>query len=111
MHIVLGTCHHDCPDSCGWQVTVNDEGVTRIGNDNLLDIEGGIRGGPRSVGREQLGHVRLGGALLATVVLGGRLVADEIGGAEYHRNYRNCNCGGFNCYTNCNCDCNCNCNC
>ena len=39
------------------------------------------------------------------------LAADEIGGAEYHRNYRNCNCGGFNCYTNCNCDCNCNCNC
>ena len=23
---VLGTCHHDCPDSCGWQVTV-DGGV------------------------------------------------------------------------------------
>jgi anaerobic selenocysteine-containing dehydrogenase len=22
--IVLGTCHHDCPDSCGWQVTVED---------------------------------------------------------------------------------------
>ena len=21
---VLGTCHHDCPDSCGWQVTVRD---------------------------------------------------------------------------------------
>ena len=21
-HIVNGTCHHDCPDSCGWQVTV-----------------------------------------------------------------------------------------
>jgi anaerobic selenocysteine-containing dehydrogenase len=20
--IVLGTCHHDCPDSCGWEVTV-----------------------------------------------------------------------------------------
>ena len=20
--LVLGTCHHDCPDSCGWQVTV-----------------------------------------------------------------------------------------
>ncbi len=20
-HLVLGTCHHDCPDSCGWQVT------------------------------------------------------------------------------------------
>ena len=26
MRIVLGTCHHDCPDSCGWEVTV-DEGV------------------------------------------------------------------------------------
>lgn len=25
MRIVLGTCHHDCPDSCGWEVTV-DEG-------------------------------------------------------------------------------------
>jgi anaerobic selenocysteine-containing dehydrogenase len=25
--IVLGTCHHDCPDSCGWQVTVNGDGV------------------------------------------------------------------------------------
>lgn len=24
--IVLGTCHHDCPDSCGWQVTVEGEG-------------------------------------------------------------------------------------
>jgi anaerobic selenocysteine-containing dehydrogenase len=23
-HTVLGTCHHDCPDSCGWQVTVED---------------------------------------------------------------------------------------
>jgi anaerobic selenocysteine-containing dehydrogenase len=21
---VLGTCHHDCPDSCGWEVTVQD---------------------------------------------------------------------------------------
>ena len=26
MRIVLGTCHHDCPDSCGWQVTVDDDG-------------------------------------------------------------------------------------
>ncbi len=27
---VLGTCHHDCPDSCGWVVTVDDnaEGET-----------------------------------------------------------------------------------
>lgn len=23
-HVVHGTCHHDCPDSCGWQVTVTD---------------------------------------------------------------------------------------
>jgi DNA polymerase-3 subunit gamma/tau len=23
-HRVLGTCHHDCPDSCGWQVEVRD---------------------------------------------------------------------------------------
>ncbi len=22
--MVHGTCHHDCPDSCGWQVTVRD---------------------------------------------------------------------------------------
>ena len=22
--IVHGTCHHDCPDSCGWTVTVED---------------------------------------------------------------------------------------
>jgi len=22
--VVNGTCHHDCPDSCGWQVTVTD---------------------------------------------------------------------------------------
>ena len=24
MRTILGTCHHDCPDSCGWEVTVND---------------------------------------------------------------------------------------
>ena len=22
--LVLGTCHHDCPDTCGWVVTVED---------------------------------------------------------------------------------------
>ena len=22
--MVHGTCHHDCPDSCGWHVTVHD---------------------------------------------------------------------------------------
>lgn len=26
MRIVLGTCPHDCPDSCGWEVTVDDSG-------------------------------------------------------------------------------------
>ncbi|MFT3851829.1 MAG: molybdopterin-dependent oxidoreductase [Ilumatobacteraceae bacterium] len=31
--IVLGTCHHDCPDSCGWQVTVDgDQAVQLRGN-------------------------------------------------------------------------------
>jgi anaerobic selenocysteine-containing dehydrogenase len=25
-HTVNGTCHHDCPDSCGWTVTVDDAG-------------------------------------------------------------------------------------
>lgn len=24
---VRGTCHHDCPDSCGWLVTVEDQGL------------------------------------------------------------------------------------
>ncbi len=26
MRTVDGTCHHDCPDSCGWTVTVDDAG-------------------------------------------------------------------------------------
>ena len=25
-----GTCHHDCPDSCGWTVTVDDSGPTPV---------------------------------------------------------------------------------
>ena len=28
--IVLGTCHHDCPDSCGWEVTVEDGRATKM---------------------------------------------------------------------------------
>ena len=28
--IVLGTCHHDCPDSCGWEVTVVDGVATKL---------------------------------------------------------------------------------
>jgi anaerobic selenocysteine-containing dehydrogenase len=27
---VLGTCHHDCPDSCGWVVTVDDGVAVRM---------------------------------------------------------------------------------
>lgn len=37
--------------------------------------------------------------------------ANEIGGSEQHRWYRNCNCGSFNCRTNCNCNCACQCDC
>lgn len=28
--IVLGTCHHDCPDSCGWEVTVENGRAVKI---------------------------------------------------------------------------------
>src|SRR6478735_163462 len=28
--IVLGTCHHDCPDSCGWVATVEDGVATSL---------------------------------------------------------------------------------
>jgi anaerobic selenocysteine-containing dehydrogenase len=27
---VLGTCHHDCPDSCGWEVTVESGRAVKI---------------------------------------------------------------------------------
>ena len=27
---VLGTCHHDCPDSCGWVVTVENGIATKL---------------------------------------------------------------------------------
>jgi anaerobic selenocysteine-containing dehydrogenase len=27
---VLGTCHHDCPDSCGWEVTVDDGTAVKL---------------------------------------------------------------------------------
>ena len=29
-HTVHGTCHHDCPDSCGWSVTVDGDGPARV---------------------------------------------------------------------------------
>ena len=28
--VVNGTCHHDCPDSCGWQVTVTDGTAVKL---------------------------------------------------------------------------------
>src|SRR5215207_8112802 len=27
---VLGTCHHDCPDSCGWVATVEAGAVVKL---------------------------------------------------------------------------------
>lgn len=30
MRTVLGTCHHDCPDSCGWEVTVDNGRAVKI---------------------------------------------------------------------------------
>jgi anaerobic selenocysteine-containing dehydrogenase len=30
VRIVLGTCHHDCPDSCGWEVTVDNGIATKM---------------------------------------------------------------------------------
>src|SRR5690606_33169058 len=27
---VHGICHHDCPDSCGWSVTVDGDGPERV---------------------------------------------------------------------------------
>ena len=30
MKTVNGTCHHDCPDSCGWTVTVDDAGPAPV---------------------------------------------------------------------------------
>lgn len=30
MTTVLGTCHHDCPDTCGWVATVEDGRIVRL---------------------------------------------------------------------------------
>ena len=30
VRVVLGTCHHDCPDSCGWQVMVDDDVAVKM---------------------------------------------------------------------------------
>jgi anaerobic selenocysteine-containing dehydrogenase len=29
-HIINGTCHHDCPDTCGWSVTVEGDGADEV---------------------------------------------------------------------------------
>lgn len=29
-HTVRGTCHHDCPDSCGWEITVDGGKAVKI---------------------------------------------------------------------------------
>src|SRR5580765_8773109 len=35
MSTVNGICHHDCPDSCGWTLTVEDGVATKLrGNPN-----------------------------------------------------------------------------
>jgi len=28
--VIYGTCHHDCPDSCGWEVTVTDGRAVKL---------------------------------------------------------------------------------
>ncbi len=30
MRTVNGSCHHDCPDTCGWTVTVDDDAATSV---------------------------------------------------------------------------------
>jgi len=39
------------------------------------------------------------------------LLRTEVGFDVQRRDWKNCNCGQTNCYTNCNCNCNCNCDC
>ncbi len=40
---VFGTCHHDCPDSCGWVVTVNDPSETDV---DAAPVAVKLRGNP-----------------------------------------------------------------
>lgn len=40
---VLGTCHHDCPDSCGWIVTVDD---TPTAGADVAPVAVKLRGNP-----------------------------------------------------------------
>jgi hypothetical protein len=39
------------------------------------------------------------------------LLRTEVGFDVQRRDWKNCNCGQTNCYSNCNCNCNCNCDC
>lgn len=42
-HLVNGACPHDCPDTCGWQVTVsNGVATTLLGNKNHPFTQGGL---------------------------------------------------------------------
>ena len=41
-HTVHGACHHDCPDSCGWTVTVEDQST----NDEPRPVAIKLRGDP-----------------------------------------------------------------
>ena len=46
---VLGTCHHDCPDSCGWVVTVHDNPEDASNTANTTDaasVAVKLRGNP-----------------------------------------------------------------
>ena len=41
---VHGTCHHDCPDSCGWSVTVEEPSITA--GDDTRPVAVKLRGNP-----------------------------------------------------------------
>jgi len=41
---VHGTCHHDCPDSCGWTVTVDNASVAETGDRRAVAVK--LRGNP-----------------------------------------------------------------
>ncbi len=41
---VLGTCHHDCPDSCGWVATVEDQPASGVQSSQRVVVK--LRGNP-----------------------------------------------------------------
>jgi anaerobic selenocysteine-containing dehydrogenase len=46
MHTVNGTCHHDCPDSCGWTVTVDDGTGGTGSSSDAAAVAVSLRGNP-----------------------------------------------------------------